>query len=309
MIKKGKRSRISAENETAIISYALTNPLPRAKLAELIQKEVNWDGPAPEIEVLERKISKYRNTPMDKPEDKLWSITTLEKYPLPPETLPAVLKVWLHQKEINLVPFTIRQAKWVARLSFVVKDIENLMLETIGLAMQEVILDMKKRPLGMLVQPKEDLKLYALLTGEAINDERKKKILATEDSKETIRESMKMLIDAQDELEHSGSYIHVFKDGRTFRSIVSGKTDQENKQKMLKENGYELISTEEGESTITYTWGKDGDEKIYKFVVSKNDKSADAEFEEKLAEKGLHVGGEYDLNKPIADQWRDCKRR
>lgn len=44
-----------------------------------------------------------------------WSTATLKDYPLPPESLPAVMYVWRYTL-ITGEKFTIRQAKWVSRL-------------------------------------------------------------------------------------------------------------------------------------------------------------------------------------------------
>jgi len=87
----------------------------RTKLAEKIQSEVRWPGKSPEIEVLERKISYYRKHAIDDPEDKAWSMATIDKYPVPPQAIPAILACWKHCFKGDAV-LTIREAKWVSRL-------------------------------------------------------------------------------------------------------------------------------------------------------------------------------------------------
>ncbi len=87
----------------------------RTKLAEKIQNEVHWPGKPPEIEVLERKISYYRKHAIDYPEDKPWSMATLDKHPISPEAIPAVLACWKRRVQSDTV-LTIREAKWVSRL-------------------------------------------------------------------------------------------------------------------------------------------------------------------------------------------------
>ncbi len=67
-----------------------------------------------------------------------WSLSTLDKYPIPPEALPAVLECWRYT--INLGdPLTIRQAKWVARLYFIFTDITELTLNSGMYAYEELL--------------------------------------------------------------------------------------------------------------------------------------------------------------------------
>jgi len=49
-------------------------------------------------------------------EDMLWSLGTLNEYPISPEVIPYVLDVW-KLRVARGETFTIREAKWVARLS------------------------------------------------------------------------------------------------------------------------------------------------------------------------------------------------
>jgi hypothetical protein len=53
-----------------------------------------------------------KHNPIDDP----WSITTLDNWPIPPDALPIVLKAYKRHFE-DKTDFSIRQAKWVARLS------------------------------------------------------------------------------------------------------------------------------------------------------------------------------------------------
>jgi hypothetical protein len=93
----------------------------RTKLAEKIQAEVPWPGKPPTIEVLERKISRYRKQVIDYPEDKPWSMATLDKYSIPPEAIPAVLACWKQRVRSRSI-LTIREAKWVSRLYALMAD-------------------------------------------------------------------------------------------------------------------------------------------------------------------------------------------
>ena len=119
---KRKRAKISDENRALIIQYSLEPPrIPRTKLAEQLLTRIDWEGIEPEVEVLERYISWFRNHALDEPEEKPWSMATLEDYPIPPDALPVVLEVWKHRIEQKLV-FTIREAKWTSRLYAVMKN-------------------------------------------------------------------------------------------------------------------------------------------------------------------------------------------
>jgi hypothetical protein len=113
---KKPRARIGHNEELQICGYALEfRSMQRTKLAEKIQSEVHWAGKTPEIEVLERKISHYRKESIDDPEDKAWHMATIDKYPVPPQAIPAILvcqKLCLKDK----VVLSIREAKWISRL-------------------------------------------------------------------------------------------------------------------------------------------------------------------------------------------------
>jgi hypothetical protein len=113
---KKPRAHIGHNEELRICGYALEfRTMQRTNLAEKIQSEVRWPGKSPEIEVLERKISHYRKEAIDGPEDKAWSVATIDKYPIPPQAIPAVLACQKLCFKDNLV-LSIREAKWVSRL-------------------------------------------------------------------------------------------------------------------------------------------------------------------------------------------------
>ena len=135
MTTERKRALISDKEQLAIAGYVADFPdMQRTALAEKILAEVKWPGKPPELEVLERKISLLRNHPVDGPQDKPWHMGTLDEYPLPPEAIPAVLGVWKYRREqafavtgqwssdMQIQPFTIREAKWAAWLSALFKD-------------------------------------------------------------------------------------------------------------------------------------------------------------------------------------------
>ena len=148
MTKRGKRANITPDGEATIIARALERPrLQRTALAEKLQVEFEGLGyDVPEIEVLERKISWYRNHATDDPQEKPWSTATLDNnYPIPPEALPLVLKVWKLCIEKGQ-GFTIREAKWAARLSGLLVDIETLSYKASQYARTELLYQLIDRP-------------------------------------------------------------------------------------------------------------------------------------------------------------------
>jgi hypothetical protein len=116
-VVRGKRARITKEDHLTIAEWARDKypDMPRTKLAEKIANDLFDRRTPPEIEVLEKLISRYRNA-ITGPEDEPWSLATLDSYPIPPEALPAVLEVFRYNLKEGL-DFTIRQAKWASRLS------------------------------------------------------------------------------------------------------------------------------------------------------------------------------------------------
>jgi len=134
--KLGTRARIPDGSRVWITTRALAWPrLKRIELAEELQKELKRKGyDVPEIEVLTRMISTARRAP-ELPEDKPFSLGVLIKHPIPPEALPVVMRVWAKRLEeakpdkdgfSYQMPFTIRHALWVARLSKLSKDPEDI---------------------------------------------------------------------------------------------------------------------------------------------------------------------------------------
>lgn len=128
-----KGPKITGEIEIIITQVYLRNPGWRAKE---IQGEVNrqlhernpnvnpdWPGLSA-VQKLLAKIRKQRKESPPNPEDSQWGITTLPQYEIHPELLPTVLRVWveIHEKKWPQKLFTIREAKWIARLSHVFKD-------------------------------------------------------------------------------------------------------------------------------------------------------------------------------------------
>ena len=127
MTVRGKRAHITSGGEAIIIARSLEYPrLQRTKLAAKLQDEFEAAGyDIPQMEVLERKISKYRNQAEAGQQENPWSMATLDDYPIPPEAIPAVLDVWKF-RVAREEGFTIREAKWASRYSVLVTDMEDL---------------------------------------------------------------------------------------------------------------------------------------------------------------------------------------
>jgi len=62
------------------------------------------------------RIHKSEKGLLNNPQEQPWSIGTLEQAPIHPQALPVVLQAWKSHMEAGR-GFTVRQAKWVARLS------------------------------------------------------------------------------------------------------------------------------------------------------------------------------------------------
>jgi hypothetical protein len=123
MISRGKRAKITPKGRELIILRSLEDPrIPRTILAEQLQRELEASGEdVPQVEVLERHISKHRNHATDNPQDKPWTTATLDKYPISPEVIPFLVNTGLDLPR----PITIRYAKWASRLYAVTRDDEK----------------------------------------------------------------------------------------------------------------------------------------------------------------------------------------
>lgn len=122
--KPGTRARIPPRSRAHIIARAIEKPrIPRRELARKLQKELEEKGyDVPELEVLERMISEYRNKILDGPEDKPWSLLTLTDYDIAAEALPTVFELWAYSLREFKKPLTIREIKWVARLYRIIQN-------------------------------------------------------------------------------------------------------------------------------------------------------------------------------------------
>jgi len=200
----GKRAHITPDGEKIIVMRSLEYPrLDRPVLAEKLQTELGshgWDKP--QIEVLEKKISKYRKLSTDSPEEMSWStaraFSSSDKSPLQPEALAAVLKAWKYKVE-HSSGLTMREAKWAARLSAVKHDTEDLLKSVSDYAGLEIICELTKRPFNSTLADKrlmqveinrEDVK--SLFSEELLNQMRDKTLpLLPEDQRAGFTEELR----------------------------------------------------------------------------------------------------------------------
>ena len=174
-----RRAKIGIEEEIAIADYALRfHDMHRTPLAEKMLSEIDWPGKPPEIEVLERKISKVRaheTLPVDKP----WSVESMVMYPIPAEALPLVLRAWVYAREKLNISLTIRQAQWIARLYAAIKDIPALVEQALSYASFELIGELLGKSYGTDTTG-VDLALFESMTGERLTIEHRARILGVD---------------------------------------------------------------------------------------------------------------------------------
>ena len=106
-----------------------------------------WPG----LSAVQKVLATIRRPLPPDPLDKPWSTATLDSYPIPPEALSVVLMVWKSCIEKGQ-GFTIREAKWTARLSAVGQDtklgqdIERLFFYASRHARAELMFELIGRP-------------------------------------------------------------------------------------------------------------------------------------------------------------------
>lgn len=154
----------------------------KALIASVYQKHPKWKAPVvrnevsyilreknpklppgwPSLSTVQKVLAIVREPHLDLL-DKPWSLATMDNpdnYPISPEALPAVLEVWKSRLEEwksrtgqwesrieQEVSFTIREAKWVARLSALFKDdLQRLSKLASQYARLELIYQLINRP-------------------------------------------------------------------------------------------------------------------------------------------------------------------
>ena len=119
------------------------------------------------LKELRVRVTETETDPLQQP----WSMATLDLYPLPPDTLPAVLRVWKARVEESR-GFTVREAQWTARLSFVAgeEDTKYLSFKAAEYAHTELEYGLIDRPFDSTMLDRDLMGLMAVFTGK-ITDE------------------------------------------------------------------------------------------------------------------------------------------
>lgn len=122
----------------------------RERLLESEVYRLNYGPDWPSVSAVGKAMRKQERNKANRPPqtkrlDEPWNTASLDGHPIPPDTLPVVLKVWKAyvEKGRNL---TIRQAKWVSRLSYVVSDTEELAETARRAALLEQLYEMTGSP-------------------------------------------------------------------------------------------------------------------------------------------------------------------
>jgi len=158
---------VTTEVEAFIASIYQKHPKWKAKevrneVVALLRKNnpklpSGWPSLSTVQKVLATVRKNIKETPIH-PEDKPWSMGTLNEYPIPPDAIPAVLKVLSLVVETNLknknddLFFSIRQAKWAARLSHFISDISDLFIWASRYAIKEKAFQIIDKPMDSTVE-------------------------------------------------------------------------------------------------------------------------------------------------------------
>lgn len=132
----------------------------RADLLKLMKDEGidrNFGPDYPSLSAVQKVLTTIRakldNRPPEvKGLDKPWSVSSLSKYPIPPEALPVVLKVYAIWETVDLSAystlatkgftkqiFSVRLALWVARLSKLFSETAELAVWAFAYSLAEVV--------------------------------------------------------------------------------------------------------------------------------------------------------------------------
>jgi hypothetical protein len=137
----------------------------------------------------------YKSASVDNPKDKSWSTATLDQYPIAPEVLPIVLKVWKYRTEKGS-DFTIREAKWISHLSVLLTDIDKLSYKGWQYARTELMFELIGRPFDSTVLDKLLMGLPAGIGNfmdflSILSEQREDQEKGIKDGVEQIRELVK----------------------------------------------------------------------------------------------------------------------
>ncbi|MDY6918452.1 MAG: hypothetical protein SVP26_11050 [Chloroflexota bacterium] len=104
----------------------------------------NWPTLSTVQKVLAKVRRKANELPLD-PQAKPWSLGTLDDYPIDPAAIAPVLDVWKYRIEKG-ADFSIREARWAARLAAVKSDIAELSAKATQYAQTELMYMLVDRP-------------------------------------------------------------------------------------------------------------------------------------------------------------------
>lgn len=135
----------------------------------------------PSLSTVQKVLAIVRKKMKEEPEDPLdepWSTASMVKYPIPAESLPSILQIWVWAWENVNYEITIRDVQWAARLYTVIKDIPLLSFISVSFAATETV----HEDVGVSFETSHsaDLFMFGLMTGQEITSERIKKTLGLE---------------------------------------------------------------------------------------------------------------------------------
>lgn len=169
--RKEPRKRAKAmlpEIKRLIANRALAEPEKRREqLAEELIKAIKERFPKeipPAPETVIKKISEARSVWLFD-EDKPWRISTLPDYEIQPQSLPRVLQIYMDMTKQGIC-LTIREARWIGRLAFVVKDSKMLYNHALQRAEAERFLMAEGYEFTDI---SDDIALYSEITGESFS--------------------------------------------------------------------------------------------------------------------------------------------
>lgn len=124
------------------------------------------------------KRSKVEPNPLDKP----WTVYSMSiaEYSIPPEALPAMLRLWYFLQNRFHISLTIREAKWAARLYAAAEDTENLAFYVRLMAKVERYAE-EAGLVNYMGGGSDNLQLYSTMTGHVITREEDMRILGITD--------------------------------------------------------------------------------------------------------------------------------
>jgi hypothetical protein len=162
-----KNPLITSEVKRVITKIYFEHPDWRAKEirdeveTQLHEQNLHFKPGWPGLSAVQKELTTIRKRESERPSeldelDKPWSVGSLNKHPIPPESLPAVMRVYyaerLDQRTFEYLKkaqnlLTIRQALWIARLATVYKDPVTLVYIARFYAMDERVAEVQGKSL------------------------------------------------------------------------------------------------------------------------------------------------------------------